>query len=110
MRFQHGLPFTGIAPITLGNDPFWNVRAFDNALSRHDGYRRSSFICALNQLVMDDIGDALPPPQDTVPTAGAAARRRPPASGHQGWMARVVGRVARRPGLRSSATRPVHPV
>ena len=39
----------------LGNDPFWNVRAFDNALSRHDGYRRSSFICALSQLVLDDI-------------------------------------------------------
>ncbi|WP_245295845.1 hypothetical protein [Methylobacterium sp. C1] len=55
VRFQHGLPLTGIAPITLGNDPFWNVRAFDNALSRHDGYRLSSFICALNQLVMDDI-------------------------------------------------------
>lgn len=55
VRFQHGLPLTGIAPITLGNDPFWNVRAFDNALSRHDGYRRSSFICALSQLVLDDI-------------------------------------------------------
>ena len=55
MRFQHGLPLTGIAPISLGNDPFWNVRAFDNALSRHDGYRRSSFICALSQLVLDDI-------------------------------------------------------
>lgn len=55
VRFQHGLPLTGIAPISLGNDPFWNVRAFDNALSRHDGYRRSSFICALSQLVLDDI-------------------------------------------------------
>ncbi|WP_267359568.1 MULTISPECIES: hypothetical protein [unclassified Methylobacterium] len=57
-RFLHGLQLTGIAPITRPNDPFWNVRAFDNALSRHDGYRLSSFICALNQLVMDDITDA----------------------------------------------------
>ncbi|MCJ2052345.1 hypothetical protein [Methylobacterium sp. J-070] len=57
-RFLHGLQLTGIAPITRPNDPFWNVRAFDNALSRHDGYRLSSFICALNQLVMDDITDS----------------------------------------------------
>ncbi|GJD83392.1 hypothetical protein [Methylobacterium haplocladii] len=54
-EFLHGLQFTGIAPITAANDPFWNVRAFDNALSRHDGYRLSSFICAMNQLVLDDI-------------------------------------------------------
>ena len=57
-RFLHGLQLTGMAPITRANDPFWNVRAFDNALSRHDGYRLSSFICALNQLVMDDITGA----------------------------------------------------
>lgn len=54
-RFLHGLPLAGSAPITGANDPFWNVRAFDNALSRHDGYRLSSFICAINALVMDDI-------------------------------------------------------
>ncbi|WP_018262266.1 hypothetical protein [Methylobacterium sp. WSM2598] len=59
-RFLHGLPLTGIAPITLANDPFWNVRAFDNALSRHDGYRLSSFICAMSQLVMDDITESSP--------------------------------------------------
>ena len=54
-QFLHGLQFTGIAPVTRANDPFWNIRAFDNALSRHDGYRLSSFICAMNQLVLDDI-------------------------------------------------------
>ena len=54
-QFLHGLKLTGIAPITRANDPFWNVRAFDNALSRHDGYRLTSFICAMNQLVLDDI-------------------------------------------------------
>ena len=57
-EFLHGLQLTGIAPITRANDPFWNVRAFDNALSRHDGYRLTSFICAMNQLVMDDITEA----------------------------------------------------
>ncbi len=63
-RFLHGLHLTGIAPITRANDPFWNVRAFDNALSRHDGYRLSSFICALNQLVMDDITASVPETSD----------------------------------------------
>jgi hypothetical protein len=54
-EFVHGFALSGTAAITLGNDPFWNMRAFDNALSRHDGYRLTSFICAMNQLVMDDI-------------------------------------------------------
>jgi hypothetical protein len=54
-EFVHGFALSGTAAITLGNDPFWNMRAFDNALSRHDGYRLTSFICAMNQLVMDEI-------------------------------------------------------
>lgn len=65
-RFLHGLPLTGIAPITLANDPFWNLRAFDNALSRHDGYRLTSFICAMSQLVMDRITDSAPRMIDTM--------------------------------------------
>lgn len=76
-RFLHGLHLTGIAPITLANDPFWNMRAFDNALSRHDGYRLSSFICALNQLVMDDVTGSAPRMRGRVgepdrPRAGSA--------------------------------------
>jgi hypothetical protein len=60
-RFLHGLQLSGIAPITRANDPFWNLRAFDNALSRHDGYRLTSFICAMDQLVLDDItSDPMP--------------------------------------------------
>lgn len=60
-RFLHGLQLSGTAPITRANDPFWNLRAFDNALSRHDGYRLTSFICAMDQLVLDDITtDAVP--------------------------------------------------
>ena len=54
-HFLHGFELSGTAPITQANDPFWNMRAFDNALSRHDGYRLTSFICAMNQLVLDDI-------------------------------------------------------
>ena len=54
-QFVHGFALSGTAAITLGDDPFWNMRAFDNALSRHDGYRLTSFICAINQLVMDEI-------------------------------------------------------
>ena len=54
-HFVHGFSLSGIAPITRANDPFWNMRAFDNILSKHDGYKLSSFICAMNQLVMDDI-------------------------------------------------------
>ena len=50
-----------MAPITRANDPFWNVRAFDNELSRHDGYRLTSFICAVSQLVLDDTTGAVSP-------------------------------------------------
>jgi hypothetical protein len=59
-HFVHGFNLAGAAPITRANDPFWNMRAFDNALSRHDGYRLSSFICAMNQLVMDDTTGPVP--------------------------------------------------
>jgi hypothetical protein len=54
-QFRHGFDLGGTAAITRANDPFWNIRAFDNALSKHDGFRLSSFICAMHQFVMDDI-------------------------------------------------------
>jgi hypothetical protein len=54
-RFLHSFANSGTAAVTRANDPFWNMRAFDTALSRHDGYLLSSFICAMNQIVMDDI-------------------------------------------------------
>jgi hypothetical protein len=55
LRFVHGFALGGISPPTRPNDPFWNLRAFDTALAEHDGYMLSSFICAINQLVLDDI-------------------------------------------------------
>ena len=56
LEFRHGFAAAGMPPITRANDPFWNLRAFDTALALHDGYKLSSFICAMNQLVMDDPG------------------------------------------------------
>ncbi|TDR94538.1 hypothetical protein [Enterovirga rhinocerotis] len=61
LLFQHGFDKAGLAPITRANDPFWNLRAFDTALARHDGYMLSSFICAMNQLVLDEITDLTAP-------------------------------------------------
>ncbi|MFD0935249.1 hypothetical protein ACFQ12_08630 [Methylobacterium trifolii] len=68
LQFLHGFNLAGIAAITRARDPFWNMRAFDTALARHDGFMLSSFICALNQLVMDDITGFTPP----TPPPGAA--------------------------------------
>ena len=50
----HSYVNAGMLPITRANDPFWNIRAFDNALSEHGGYMLSSFICAIHQFVLDD--------------------------------------------------------
>lgn len=67
LQFIHGFEKAGIAAITRARDPFWNMRAFDTALARHDGFMLSSFICAMNQLVMDDI-TAFTPAAATVTT------------------------------------------
>ena len=71
LTFSHGFRGSGLAPITRANDPFWNMRAFDTALARHDGYMLSSFICAMNQLVLDGTID---------PGAPAALRPEPASS------------------------------
>jgi hypothetical protein len=55
LQFIHGFKEAGVAAITRANDPLWNMRAFDTALALHDGYMLSSFICAMNQLVMDNV-------------------------------------------------------
>ena len=38
LRFVHGFYPAHLPPITRANDPFWNLRALDNALAEHDGY------------------------------------------------------------------------
>ena len=55
LHFRHDFLYSGSAAITRADDPFWNVRAFDTVLSAHDGYLVPSFICAMSQLVMDDV-------------------------------------------------------
>ena len=60
LHFRHHFLYSGSAAITRANDPFWNVRAFDTVLSAHDGYLVPSFICAMSQLVMDDIAKPSP--------------------------------------------------
>ena len=79
-QFLHGAYLSGMAAITRANDPFWNMRAFDNALSRHDGYRLTSFICAMNQLVMDDIVGQ-PPAAPPKPETTSASAQSAPQSG-----------------------------
>jgi hypothetical protein len=55
LHFQHGYYPAHLPPITHGYDPFWNMRVLDDALTAHDGYMLSSFICAMQQLVLDDV-------------------------------------------------------
>ena len=64
-QINHGFDLAGMQPITRANDPFWNIRAYDDVVAEHDGYKRSSFICAVNQLVMDQ-------PTDIPTSAGSA--------------------------------------
>jgi len=67
LRFVHGFYPAHLPPITRANDPFWNLRALDDALAEHDGYMLSSFICAMQQLVLDDVTDIPPEPRPVEP-------------------------------------------
>jgi hypothetical protein len=72
-QFVHGFPLGGTAAITRANDPFWNMRVSNGLMSKHDGYRLSSFICAMNELVMDDVTGPKPPAAEKSPDGGGAA-------------------------------------
>ena len=65
-RIAHGFDMAGIEPVTRANDPFWNMRAYDDVVAQHSGYRLSSFICAINQLVMDEPTKIPSPPKPAV--------------------------------------------
>jgi hypothetical protein len=41
--------------VATGTSPFWNVRALDTAIRRHDKWASYPTWCAINQLVLDDI-------------------------------------------------------
>lgn len=108
-QFLHGFNLAGQQPITRANDPFWNMRALD-ALSRHDGYRLSSFICAMNQLVMDDI--VVPPskpagvaPVASEPGATKSDAAKPKASaGSDGAKSKSSESATTTPSRRKSST------
>jgi hypothetical protein len=73
-RITHGYDMAGIQPATRANDPFWNMRAYDDVVAEHGGYRLSSFICAVNQLVMDEPTKIPTPPK---PAVAAEVPRNP---------------------------------
>lgn len=58
IQFRQYLLKSGTQSIISSNDPMWNIRAYDNVVALHDGYVSYPLICALNQLVMDDVASA----------------------------------------------------
>jgi len=56
-QYRQDLFVSGMRPITGRNDPFWNVRAFESAMTNHDGYVSYPLICSIFQFVMDKITD-----------------------------------------------------
>ena len=74
VEMTHGFRLAGMLPITRANDPFWNMRAYDDVLMSHGGFMFSSFICAMNQFVLDR------PTRWPSPPAPAEAQ---PAPAHQ---------------------------
>jgi pimeloyl-ACP methyl ester carboxylesterase len=55
VQFRQYLLKSGTESIITSNDPMWNIRAYDTTLAFHGGYVSYPLICALNQLVMDDV-------------------------------------------------------
>jgi hypothetical protein len=84
-RISHGFELSGMQPITRANDPFWNMRAYDDVIAEHSGYQLSSFICAINQLVMDEptripsIAKLVSPPEISKKPAENLIDAAPPA-------------------------------
>jgi hypothetical protein len=56
-QIRQTLFFSGMRSITGANDPFWNVRAFESAMTSHNGYVSYPLICSIFQFVMDKITD-----------------------------------------------------
>ena len=54
-QVRQTLFFSGMRNIAGANDPFWNVRAFQSAMTNHNGYVSYPLICSIFQFVMDDI-------------------------------------------------------
>jgi len=56
-QIRQTLFFSGMRSITGANDPFWNIRAFESAMTSHNGYVSYPLICSIFQFVMDKITD-----------------------------------------------------
>jgi len=56
-QIRQTLYFSGMRSITGANDPFWNMRAFESAMTNHNGYVSYPLICSLFQFVMDKVAD-----------------------------------------------------
>lgn len=82
VEMTHGFRLAGMLPITRANDPFWNMRAYDDVLMSHGGFMFSAFICAINQFIIDQ-PTRWPPPLPTAELQPAPARQEParPATG-----------------------------
>lgn len=59
-QIRQMLFFSGMRAITGANDPFWNVRAFQTAMTNHSGYVSYPLMCSIFQFVMDKITDDKP--------------------------------------------------
>lgn len=58
VQWRHALYLPGQRnrfSVATGTSPFWNVRALDTAIRRHDKWASYPTWCAINQLVLDDI-------------------------------------------------------
>jgi hypothetical protein len=65
-QIRQTLYFSGMRSIIGANDPFWNIRAFESAMTSHNGYVSYPLICSIFQFVMDKVTDdtaGLPPKQ-----------------------------------------------
>jgi hypothetical protein len=56
-QIRQTLFFSGMRSIAGANDPFWNMRAFESAMTSHNGYVSYPLICSLFQFVMDKVAD-----------------------------------------------------
>ncbi len=58
VQWRHALYLPGQKnrfSVATGTSPFWNVRALDTAIRRHDKWASYPTWCAINQIVLDDI-------------------------------------------------------
>ncbi|MCC5992360.1 MAG: hypothetical protein JJT99_07525 [Rhodobacteraceae bacterium] len=53
-RDQVGVEQT-VRSVAPANSPIWNMRAYDNVISKHGGFQNYAMWCALSQMVLDNV-------------------------------------------------------